>query len=221
MVAKMASEGIDSRCIYPYGIPVDEVFFEEKEKQLVIEELGLNKNLPTILMMAGSFGVSNVFDVYENIMDIDLDFQIILVTGRNQKLYKHFEEVVGNSPKKTKLIYFTDEINKFMQASDIIITKPGGLTVTEALACNIPMAVFDAIPGQEEENAEFLLKHNMAVRIKDGNSCREAIVELLKDGEKLEDMKEACKSFHKNDSTKNIFLLINELIENNLIMSEK
>ena len=221
MVAKMASEGVDTKCIYPYGIPVDEVFFEEKEKQLVIEELGLNKNLPTILMMAGSFGVSNVFDVYENIMDIDLDFQIILVTGRNQKLYKHFEEVVGNSPKKTKLIYFTDEINKFMQASDIIITKPGGLTVTEALACNIPMAVFDAIPGQEEENAEFLLKHNMAVRIKDGNSCREAIVELLKDGEKLEDMKEACKSFHKNDSTKNIFLLINELIENNLIMSEK
>ena len=220
MVTKMVTEGVDSRCIYPYGIPVDEVFFEEKEKQLVIEELGLDKNLPTILMMAGSFGVSNVFDVYENLIDIDLDFQIILVTGRNQKLYNHFEEVIGSSSKKTKLIYFTDEINKFMQASDIIITKPGGLTVTEALACNIPMAVFDAIPGQEEENAEFLLKHNMAVRISDGNSCREAIVELLKDGEKLEDKKEACKSFDKNDSTKNIFLLINELIENNNIINK-
>lgn len=220
MVTKMITEGVDSRCIYPYGIPVDEVFFEEREKQLVIEELKLDKNLPTILMMAGSFGVSNVFDVYRNIIDIDLDFQIILVTGRNQKLYNHFEEVIGSSPKKTKLIYFTDEINKFMQASDIIITKPGGLTVTEALACNIPMAVFDAIPGQEEENAEFLLKHNMAVRISDGNSCRAAIVELLKDSEKLEDMKEACKSFDKNDSTKNIFLLINELIENNNINKE-
>ena len=221
MVTKMVTEGVDSRCIYPYGIPVDEVFFEEKEKQLVIEDLGLDKSLPTILMMAGSFGVSNVFDVYENIIDIDLDFQIILVTGKNQKLYNHFEEVIGSSPKKTKLIYFTEEINKFMQASDIIITKPGGLTVTEALACNIPMAVFDAIPGQEEENAEFLLKHNMAVRISDGNSCREAIIELLKDGEKLEDMKEACKSFDKNDSTKNIFLLINELIENNDIMNKE
>lgn len=221
MVAKMIAEGVDSRCIYPYGIPVDEVFFEEKEKQLVIEELGLDKNLPTILMMAGSFGVSNVFDVYENIIDIDLDFQIILVTGKNQKLYNHFEEVIGNSPKKTKLIYFTDEINNFMQASDIIITKPGGLTVTEALACNIPMAVFDAIPGQEEENAEFLLKHNMAVRISDGNSCRAAIVELLRDSKKLEDMKNACKSFDKNDSTKNIFLLINELIENNNIINKQ
>mgnify|MGYP005764919405 FL=1 len=221
MVTKMIAEGVDSRCIYPYGIPVDEVFFEEKEKQLVIEELGLDKNLPTILMMAGSFGVSNVFDVYENIIDIDLDFQIILVTGRNQKLYNNFEEVIGSTPKKTKLIYFTDEINKFMQASDIIITKPGGLTVTEALACNIPMAVFNAIPGQEEENAEFLLKHNMAVRISDGNSCRAAIVELLKDSEKLEDMKEACKSFDKNDSTKNIFLLINELMENNNIINNQ
>lgn len=221
MVTKMIAEGVDSRCIYPYGIPVDEVFFEEKEKQLVIEELGLDKDLPTILMMAGSFGVSNVFDVYENIIDIDFDFQIILVTGRNQKLYNNFEKVIGSSPKKTKLIYFTDEINNFMQASDIIITKPGGLTVTEALACNIPMAVFDAIPGQEEENAEFLLKHNMAVRISDGNSCRAAIVELLKDSEKLEGMKKACKSFGKNDSTKNIFLLINELIEKNIIINKQ
>ena len=217
MVAKMVAQGVSEEHIYPYGIPVDEVFFEEEEKQLVLEELNLDKNLPTILMMAGSFGVANVFDIYANIIDIDLDFQIILVTGKNKKLYNQFEEVVGNSPKNTKLIYFTNEINKFMQASDIIITKPGGLTVTEALACNIPMAIFDAIPGQEEENAEFLIKHNMAVRISDGNSCREAIVRLLEDNGKLENMKEACKSFDKNDSSKNRFLLLNELIENNII----
>ena len=220
MVAKMVAQGVSEEHIYPYGIPVDEVFFEEEEKQLVLEELNLDKNLPTILMMAGSFGVANVFDIYANIIDIDLDFQIILVTGKNKKLYNQFEEVVGNSPKNTKLIYFTNEINKFMQASDIIITKPGGLTVTEALACNIPMAIFDAIPGQEEENAEFLIKHNMAVRISDGNSCREAIVRLLGDNGKLENMKEACKSFDKNDSSKNIFLLLNELIENNIIINK-
>lgn len=220
MVAKMVAQGVSEEHIYPYGIPVDEVFFEEKEKQLVLEELNLDKNLPTILMMAGSFGVANVFDIYANIIDIDLDFQIILVTGKNKKLYNQFEEVVGNSPKNTKLIYFTNEINKFMQASDIIITKPGGLTVTEALACNIPMAIFDAIPGQEEENAEFLIKHNMAVRISDGNSCREAIVRLLEDNGKLENMKEACKSFDKNDSSKNIFLLLNELIENKRIINK-
>lgn len=220
MVAKMVAQGVSEEHIYPYGIPVDEVFFEEEEKQLVLEELNLDKNLPTILMMAGSFGVANVFDIYANIIDINLDFQIILVTGKNKKLYNQFEEVVGNSPKNTKLIYFTNEINKFMQASDIIITKPGGLTVTEALACNIPMAIFDAIPGQEEENAEFLIKHNMAVRISDGNSCREAIVRLLEDNGKLENMKEACKSFDKNDSSKNIFLLLNELIENKRIINK-
>lgn len=220
MVAKMVAQGVSEEHIYAYGIPVDEVFFEEKEKQLVLEELNLDKNLPTILMMAGSFGVANVFDIYANIIDIDFDFQIILVTGKNKKLYNQFEEVVGNSPKNTKLIYFTNEINKFMQASDIIITKPGGLTVTEALACNIPMAIFDAIPGQEEENAEFLIKHNMAVRISDGNSCREAIVRLLEDNGKLENMKEACKSFDKNDSSKNIFLLLNELIENKRIINK-
>lgn len=215
MVEQMANEGVDKKKIYSYGIPIDEVFFEEKEKRCVLEELELDKDLPTILMMAGSFGVSNVLNVYESIVDIDLDFQIILVTGKNQRLYNHLEDVIKESNKKTKLIYFTNQINRFMQSSDIIITKPGGLTVTEALACNIPMAIFDAIPGQEEENAEFLLKHNMAVRIKEGESCRSAIIELLNDQNKLNSMKKACKSFDKNDSTKNIFLLINELIEKN------
>ena len=106
-------------------------------------------------MMAGSFGVNNVFDVYENIIDIDLDFQIILVTGKNQKLYNNFEKIVEDSPKKTKLIYFTDEINKYMQASDIIITKPGGLTVTEALACNIPMAVLMLFQDRKKKMLSF------------------------------------------------------------------
>ena len=92
MVAKMVAQGVSEEHIYPYGIPVDEVFFEEEEKQLVLEELNLDKNLPTILMMAGSFGVANVFDIYANIIDIDLDFQIILVTGKNKKLYNQFKE---------------------------------------------------------------------------------------------------------------------------------
>ena len=193
----------------------DTVFFEKKDRDLVLNELELNHNIPTILMMAGSFGVTNVFDIYEDILNINRDFQIIVITGKNKKLYDEFLNIIAESKKHTKLIYFTDEVNKFMQVSDIIITKPGGLTITEALASNIPMAVFDAIPGQEEENAEFLINHNMAIRLEKGQSCDKVIEELLINKEKLNGMKEACKSFNKNDSSKNICALINELIENN------
>lgn len=212
MLNKMIQLGVDKNIIHSYGIPIDEVFFQEKDKKLVLEELDLNPELPTVLMMAGSFGVTNVFKIYRDIENLDIPMQIVVITGKNQKLYDHFSEIIGDSNKKTKLIYFTDEVNKYMQASDVIITKPGGLTVTESIACNIPMAIFDAIPGQEEENAEFLVKHNMATRIGDENSCAEVIVDLLSDKSKLDNMKEACKSFDKNNSSRNIFILINDLV---------
>lgn len=215
MVNEMIKIGVKEEIIYPYGIPIEKVFFEKKDRDLVLNELELNHNIPTILMMAGSFGVTNVFDIYEDILNINRDFQIIVITGKNKKLYDEFLNIIAESKKHTKLIYFTDEVNKFMQVSDIIITKPGGLTITEALASNIPMAVFDAIPGQEEENAEFLINHNMAIRLEMGQSCDKVIEELLINKEKLNGMKEACKSFNKNDSSKNICALINELIENN------
>ena len=201
MVEEMKSIGVKEEVIYPFGIPIEQVFFEKKDKDLVLNELELNPNLPTILMMAGSFGVTNVFQ--------------IVITGKNQKLYDEFNKIVGSSNKPTKLIYFTNEVNKFMQAADMIITKPGGLTITEALASNIPMAIFDAIPGQEEENAEFLINHNMAIKLEKDKSCSNIIEELLINKEKLNNMKEACRSFDKNDSSKNICALIKELVENN------
>lgn len=79
-----------------------------------------------------------------------------------------------------------------MQVADIIITKPGGLTITEALACNLPMAIFDAIPGQEEENANFLVSNNMAVRLDSGKNGAEVIKNLLDNRNKLEFMKYSC-----------------------------
>lgn len=213
MAKEMINDGISSEIVYPFGIPIDDSFFGDNDIEDTLESLGLKKDVPTIMMMAGSFGVGTVLDVYKNIININLEFQIILITGKNQKLYEELEELTQKSQKKTKLIYFTKEINKLMQASDVLITKPGGLTVTESLACNIPMAIFDAIPGQEEENAEFLLKHNMAVRINDAN-YKEVIVELLDGTTRLNAMKEACKSFDKKDSNKNIYLLVNKLVSN-------
>lgn len=217
MVKEMTNIGVEEGVIYPYGIPIEQVFFEKKDKDLVLNELELNPNLPTILMMAGSFGVTNVFNIYEDIINIEKDFQVIVITGKNKKLYDEFDKIVNKSNKQTKLIYFTDEVNKFMQAADIIITKPGGLTITEALASNIPMAIFDAIPGQEEENADFLINHNMAIKLEKGQSCNKLIEELLINKEKLNNMKEACKSFDKNDSSKNICALIKELVDKNNI----
>lgn len=232
MVDVMVQMGAPRELIHPYGIPVDGAFYTKKDKAAIITEMGLNPNIPTILIMAGSFGVTNILRIYHNIIKIDLDFQIIVITGRNQRLYDAFSKILQkqNEPKPlrkvkirenglevktvplkekpqkpTKLLFFTKEVYKYMQISDLIITKPGGLTVSEALACNLPMAIFDAIPGQEEENADFLIDNNMAVRIQKGSSCADTIYNLLANREQLEKMKQSCQTFDKSKSSENIY----------------
>lgn len=187
------------------------MFFSKENKAALLQEMGLEPGVPTILFMAGSFGVSGIMDIYREIAAQDIVFQIIVITGKNQKLYEAFAVELAKSKRRTKLIYFTDEVEKYMHAADLLVTKPGGLTVSEALACDIPLAVFDAIPGQEEDNAQFLLSHNMAVRIRAGESCGKTIRIVLADNRRLEDMRSSCERFDKSKSGENILWLIRSL----------
>lgn len=219
MIPDMEAMGVRREIVYPFGIPVYDVFFDKADKAALLEELGMQRDVLTILIMAGSFGVSNILQIYEDIVCLDFPFQIIVITGRNEKLFQAFEDKIEEcriSPQKgckhTRLVFFTNEVEKYMHASDLIITKPGGLTVSEALACNVPLAVFDAIPGQEEDNANFLMSHDMAVRIRKGDDCAGTISELLQNREKLEKMRQSCQSFDKSQSSKNILSLIYELV---------
>ena len=99
-----------------------------------------------------------------------------------------------------------------MQMSDLIITKPGGLTISEALACNLPMALFEAIPGQEEENAEFLVSKNMAVKLTPGESEEKIISNLIQNPQQLNFLKHNCKNFDKSNCLKNIYNLSHKII---------
>jgi len=215
MIPEMQAMGVKTERIYPFGIPVGDVFFTKGDKPALLKKFEMDTVLPTILIMAGSFGVTNIMNIYKEIIKLSTEFQIIVITGRNQKLYEAFTSVIEHSPKKTKLVYFTDEVENYMHASDLIITKPGGLTVSEALACSIPLAVFDAIPGQEEDNANFLLTHDMAVKLEKDIDPGETIQTLLEDSKRLEEMRNSCENFNTSDSNKNIFSLINELCEKN------
>ena len=213
MVVEMIEQGVDRNKVYSYGIPVDELFLKKENKEELLDELGLEYDKKIILIMAGSFGVTKILEIYKNLTPLNKDFQIVLVTGKNQKLYNKFKKEITHHERPIKLIYFTEEINKFMKVADIIITKPGGLTITEAIASKIPMILFDAIPGQEEENAEFLVKYGIALKCDNNKSCNDCVVELLDNEKTLEKMKEACKELRVNQSNEKIYRLINFLVD--------
>ena len=206
MVDDLVRLGIPRQSVHPYGIPVHDVFFDKGDQPKLLREMWLDTDVPTVLFMAGSMGVSNIVQLYSELCASPLDLQIIIITGNNEKLYNLFAEQIPTSPKKTKLVQFTKEVERYMHAADLIVTKPGGLTVSEALACNLPLAVFDAIPGQEEDNANFLQTHDMGVRItKDYFAA--VISSLIEHKERLRRMRESCRKFDKSRANENIVAL--------------
>ena len=215
MVPELMTFGVPKEKIYPFGIPVHDVFFDREDRSMILRDLNFDPELPTLLFMAGSFGVSNIIKLYRDLTETNVKMQIIVITGRNRKLYEAFEkELASGARLPTRLIYFTDEVEKYMHASDLLVTKPGGLTVSEALACNLPMAVFDAIPGQEEDNANFLKTHDMGVRLHKGDDFAEQISSLLIEKQKLQAMRENCEEFDKSQSIPNLLVLIRTLTKN-------
>lgn len=217
MQYQLENLGVDRSRIRTFGIPVDPVFYTKQDKNALREEMGLECGVPTILMMAGSFGVSDVFDIYESITSLDEKFQLIIITGKNKKLYNEFEHRLstkGDCGKKTSLNYFVNDVYRYMHASDLLITKPGGLTVTEALASQLPMAIFKAYPGQEADNEDFLIRNNLAVKLPKGKKCAEVIQRLISSPEKLDSMKESCAEFFKGWAVETIYELITEICAN-------
>lgn len=213
MLPELKAFGVEESKVYPFGIPVHNVFFNREDRDVFLQSQSLDPNIPVVLFMAGSFGVSNIIKLYRDLEKTDAPMQIIVITGKNKKLYESFEkEIEGGTKIPTRLVFFTDEVEKYMHASDLLVTKPGGLTVSEALACGLPMAVFDAIPGQEEDNADFLATHEMCVRLKKDSDFAHEISSLLKEKERLHSMRENCRGFDKSQSIPNMLELINKLI---------
>lgn len=202
--------------ILSLGIPIDNKFYNSVDRRTELEKIGFDPDKTTALFMAGSFGVTEVLKIYENIAALENDFQVIIITGNNEKLYNKFTKLIENHPtdKKTHLLKFTDEVEKYMQMADVIITKPGGLTVTESLATGLPMIVFKAYPGQEEDNTDYLIKKGSAVQIKKPKYAPSVFLSLLEDPEKLSDMKKSSLSISCEHSADKIYQLIKNLTEN-------
>lgn len=213
MKEEMIARGVSKNSVFDFGIPVSSDFFIQYNKREVLSKIGLSENKKTLLIMGGSLGIGKIARVYSQISKLSIDAQIIVIAGDNKKLYSELTNLKEASKLPTSILGFTNDVNKYMQCSDLLITKPGGLTITEALISHVPLAIFSAIPGQEQKNEEFLLKHNLAVALGDVDNCKTVIEELVASEDKLETMKTNSKNFSKPSCCKDILKLIESLVE--------
>jgi len=201
--------GIDSSKVYDTGIPLSNRFLQHYNKEQTLKNFGLTIGKTTVLFFAGGefgLGKSTTYQILESIIANFPDFQVVAIAGKNQKMKKKFDTLVEecNKSETVKVLEYTTQVPELMSVSDLVITKPGGLTTTESLASGLPLVVINPIPGQEEENAKFLEKYNVAVWIKKEDSINTILTDLFSDKEKLKKMKINARLLAKKYSTKDI-----------------
>ena len=210
-------EGVDSEKVKAFGIPVEKSFLSHRDRETVLTELGLSPEKLTVLLMGGSFGAGNIKETLEDLIAIDRDFQILVITGRNKhlkdKLSKMLDSTIHN--KNICLLGYTNKMNDILASIDVLISKPGGLTTTEALLNDVPMIVPYFIPGQEEENLDFLTNCGAALRTTKKYSLPVLLKVLIDDPSRLDNLRKNIKSIRKFDSAVNISNLVVDILSSN------
>jgi len=210
----LISEGVDGDKIKPYGIPVEKSFLEHREKSVVLEELGLAPDKFTVLLMGGSFGAGNIKDTLKELLEIDRDFQIIVITGRNETLKEKLEKSLEKHTidKNISILGFTQDMNDILSAVDIIVSKPGGLTTTECLLKELPMIIPYYIPGQEEENMDFLSNCGAALRTSKKFTISVLLKVLIDNPTRMKLLKNNIKSIKKQNTAEDIANLVSNIL---------
>ena len=209
----LIKKGVNKNKIFDTGIPISNKFLLNYNKTEILKSLDFSDNKKTILFFGGGemgLGKNNTLKIFDTLVKEHPEFQTIVIAGKNNSLKESFKEIVNNYNlnNSVKILGFTKKIPEFMQISDLVFTKPGGLTTTECLVSNLPIIIINPIPGQETENAEFLRKSGCGIWIKKNDNISNILNTILNDETKLIQLKNNTKLVAKPNSTKDICNII-------------
>ncbi|MCM2988589.1 diglucosyl diacylglycerol synthase [Bacillus safensis] len=201
------------------GIPIRPQFEADVPKSIIYKKYGLSSDKKVLLIMAGAHGVlKNVKELCEALL-LDSKVQIVVVCGKNAALKQSLSDLEQAHPDQLKALGYVEQIDELFRITDCMITKPGGITLTEATAIGVPVILYKPVPGQEKENALFFEDYGAAIVINRHEDILESVTNLLQDEEKLETMKQNIKKLHLKQSSQTI---LEDIVEqSDLIMNNK
>lgn len=202
----LISFGIDKEVIDVYGIPLRRKFSSEAVKALrsqrpaLMRQFCLSEDRPVVLLMGGGSGLLADASEWESFI-ANSDMQYLVVCGQNRRMERRFAAL---SNDRVRVYGFTSEIDKLMAVSDVIVTKPGGLTLTESMAIGVPLILFKPIPGQEEMNADFAVRAGVAVRAQQAKEAHAFLLKVRREPEILTRMRYAAEHMPVLGAAENI-----------------
>lgn len=201
------------------GIPIRPQFEADVPQSMIYKKYGLSSDKKVLLIMAGAHGVlKNVKELCEAPL-LDSEVQIVVVCGKNAALKQSLSVLEQAHPDQLKALGYVEQIDELFRVTDCMITKPGGITLTEATAIGVPVILYKPVPGQEKENALFFEDYGAAIVINRHEDILESVTNLPQDEEKLETMKQNMKKLHLKQSSQTI---LEDIVEqSDLIMNKK
>lgn len=200
---------INDTKIFVTGIPLSNRFLQKHDRKKILNNYHLEDGKQNILFFGGGefgLGKTRTFEIFDTLIKASSNMQIIAIAGKNEKMKAKFDEIVkkNKANKRVKVLSFTNQVPELMSISDLVVTKPGGMTTTESLASGLPMIIINPIPGQEEENAEFLENKNVGIWIKKEDDASKILHDLFSNPDKLNEMKNNTRLLGHPNSTKDI-----------------
>lgn len=192
-----AAAGLSKERLIPAGIPIRQAFYSKEEKHLARAALGLKSDGMVVLLMGGSMGCGPLRKIAKKVRErLPEGGTVITVCGRNERLYESLEDLVD---EQFRVVGFTQEISRFMDAADIIVTKPGGLSSTEAANKHLPMVFIHTVGGCETYNFDYFLQKGYALGSKNADEVMDLVVGLMRSPERVARMKQRLEAdFHVN-----------------------
>jgi processive 1,2-diacylglycerol beta-glucosyltransferase len=191
---RMRALGMDGAAVHVVGIPIVPAFSEPLDRAVCAAEIGLDPRRSTLLLMGGGAGVGHLEQIAENLLQLEGDFQLIVLAGKNVAALESLNKLAPRFPGRLFPRGYTTQVERLVVCADLVITKPGGLTSSECLAMAAPMIVHSPIPGQEEHNADYLLEQGAALKAVDPVGLAYRVGQLLAAPERLAQMRERARA---------------------------
>lgn len=203
LINEFTNKGIDKNKLLPFGIPISPKFCSKLSKPAARKIVNINNRKKTILIMTGSMGFGNIESTVDKILEkYNSTINVIIICGNNKDMKNKLESKYKNDNVIIK--GFTNVVSTFMDASDIILTKPGGLTSTETAVKNIATIFTNPIPGCENHNANFFEERKMAYISTSDELSLKYIDILLNNKDTVKDMKKNQTKYINKNSTDDI-----------------
>ena len=199
--ARLVARGATADSVVATGIPIAAKFAATVDTLAVRKTLGLRDDLPTLLVLSGGFGMGPVGKILHQLDKVTREFQTVVVCGRNEELRRELAAQDRKHP--TRVLGFASNMHELMAVADLIITKPGGLTSSEALALGKPLFILDPLPGQEAANSDFLLERGAAAKVNRVEDLPFRVEQLL-GSKKLGEMAKAAKALGRLKSAETV-----------------